>query len=226
VPDRRCAALTGGCRRRFSSHEGQHQNHAPLGHIVEEHPEVPAWHSWPQLEWAVCALRGKSEITMTTITTSIFDPSLDIVVNPVNTVGVMGKGLALEFKERYSDMYRSYRKKCLSGALKIGQIHIWEVDPHECRDPGPRVIINLPTKVHWRNPSFWAQIEPGVRRMIECLKAIPYPRELDCRPKIGIPRLGSGLGGLPWSEIKLKLEVMLATLEPDYEVVFVEPKIV
>lgn len=162
---------------------------------------------------------------MTTTHYSIFEAYIDIAVNPVNTVGVMGKGLALEFKERYPDMYASYRRKCLARELTIGRVHIWEVGEDSPPDE-PRVIINLPTKVHWRNPSFWTQIEPGVRRMIECLKAIPYPKELDCRPKIGIPRLGSGLGGLPWSEIKPQLEVMLATLEPDYEVVFVEPKYV
>lgn len=169
---------------------------------------------------------------MTTITTSIFESNLDIVVNPVNTVGVMGKGLAAEFKDRYPDMYKLYRQKCLSGTFIIGSVFLWDVEEdllasispyvgiHE-----PRVIVNLPTKAHWRNPSFWTQIEPGAREMVRALKYVDYPRFLGCRPKVGVPRLGSGLGGLPWSEVKPKLEAILAQLEPAYEIFFVEPKL-
>ena len=166
---------------------------------------------------------------MTTVTTSIFDSGIHIAVNPVNTVGVMGKGLAAEFRKWYPDMYRSYRQKCLAGDLTIGKVHIWDFPENEdqWRDEKPwdiNVVINLPTKAHWRNPSFWTQIEPGVHRMVHCLKAVDYHKLFRFRPRIGVPRLGSGLGGLSWTEIKPLLVPILAPLEPAYEVVFVEPQ--
>lgn len=168
---------------------------------------------------------------MTTVTTSIFDSGIHIAINPVNTVGVMGKGLAAEFKRKWPDMYRSYREKCLAGDLTIGKVHIWDVpeDDGQWASANPRhisVIINLPTKAHWRSPSFWAQIEPAARFMVRCLGKVDYPGLFKLRPRIGIPRLGSGLGGLSWTEIKPMLVPILAPLEPAYEVVFVEPKIV
>ena len=171
---------------------------------------------------------------MTTITTSIFDSGIHIAVNPVNTVGAMGAGLALEFKQRYPEMYQAYRVACRDGRLPIGGCHIWDI-PETDIDWAKRnrddigVIINLPTKAHWKSPSFWTQIEPGVHRMVYCLKAVDYPKLFGFRPRIGIPRLGSGLGGLSWTEIKPLLVPILDPLEPAYEVVFtefLEPKIV
>ena len=157
---------------------------------------------------------------MTTITTSIFESGIHIAVNPVNTVGVMGAGLALEFKQRYPKMYQAYRAACQSGRLVIGKVHIWDIPETgaEWSMVKPRsiaVIINLPTKAHWRSPSFWTQIEPAARFMVKALQHIKYPALFGFRPRVGIPRLGSGLGGLSWTEIKPLLEPILAPLEPE-----------
>ena len=165
---------------------------------------------------------------MTTITRSIFDSGIHIAVNPVNTVGVMGKGLALEFKQRYPEMYQAYRRACVEGRLVIGKVHIWDIPETGAEwssvKPGDiSVVINLPTKANWRSPSFWTQIEPAARFMVKALQYIKYPVLFGFRPRIGIPRLGSGLGGLSWTDIKPLLEPILAPLEPAYEVVFVEP---
>ena len=119
----------------------------------------------------------------------IFAAEALALVNPVNTQGVMGKGLALAFKNRFPDNFRAYREAC-----RVGQVRIGEVFPHHRSTP-PAVIFNFPTKAHWRQPSRLEYIEMG---MVDLVRQI---QTLGVR-SIALPRLGCGLGGLDWHDVR------------------------
>lgn len=131
------------------------------------------------------------------ISGDIFTQSFDILVNPVNCVGVMGSGLALEFKRRYPKMFDSYKYECLTGKLKPGKLHIWKTS--QCQ------IINLPTKNHWRDPSTYAYIENGLKVLQEYLTQQGYVT-------VAIPALGCGLGGLEWPKVYDLIILYLANM--------------
>ena len=119
----------------------------------------------------------------------IFDGTADILVNPVNTQGKMGAGLAKQFRTRYPEIDAPYRHDCRSGDLVIGTIGAYPT--HD-----GKTVICLPTKIHWQNPSRLSYIQSG-------LTALARWTELqDCRDRtIAIPPLGCGLGGLDWAEV-------------------------
>lgn len=128
----------------------------------------------------------------------IFSSRADVLVNPVNTVGVMGKGLAFEFKKRYKENYDQYRKYCKEGKFEIGQgnkgLFIWE----GYKDKSSKekiIIINFPTKKHWRSKSNIGDIDNGLRQLEKEIKKRGIK-------KIAIPALGVGYGGKDWNEIK------------------------
>lgn len=131
---------------------------------------------------------------------SIFEENVSAIVNPVNCVGVMGKGLALEFKRRYRDNYLFYRENYDSGNLKIGTCLVFEI-PNATSNL--KYIINFPTKKHWRDNSKLDYIISG---LID-LKAIIKNLQLS---SIAIPSLGCGLGGLDWEEVS---KVIISNLE-------------
>ncbi len=112
---------------------------------------------------------------------------VEAVVNAVNTQGVMGKGLALQFRERYPDNYQAYRQACQAGAVRPGRMLICTRDPSE----RPRYIINFPTKRHWRNPSRMEDIESGLAALVAEVRCLGIR-------SVAVPALGCGLGGLPW----------------------------
>ena len=114
----------------------------------------------------------------------------DALVNTVNTVGVMGKGIALQFKRAYPDMFRDYERAAKSGGLEIGRMHVWRTGALAA----PRYIINFPTKRHWRAPSRMADIEAGLADLVRVV------RDLDIS-SIALPPLGCGNGGLNWSDV-------------------------
>ena len=132
------------------------------------------------------------------------------LVNTVNTVGVMGKGIALQFKKRYPANYLLYKKACDNKELVIGQLLI--VD--EIDQQGERVIINFPTKKHWRQKSEYSYIKEG----LETLKAELLARKIT---SIAIPPLGCGHGGLDWTRVRQMIEEALGGL--DLRVVVYEP---
>lgn len=142
---------------------------------------------------------------------NLLDANVEAVVNTVNTVGVMGKGIALMFKERFPDNFKAYASACKRGEVELGRMFV-------TRSPeltGPRWIINFPTKGHWRFPSRIDWIEAGLadlRRVIT---------EKSIR-SIAIPPLGSGNGGLVWGEVRPRIELALADLN-DVEVLVYEP---
>jgi len=120
---------------------------------------------------------------------NIFKEKVEAIVNPVNTVGVMGKGLALQFKKRYPEMFKEYRELCnQEHEFYIGCIHSYYVPNEE------RYTINFPTKKHWRDPSKLEYIEIG----LDTLHSVIVENDIK---SIAMPLLGCGLGGLNPNEV-------------------------
>jgi O-acetyl-ADP-ribose deacetylase (regulator of RNase III) len=137
---------------------------------------------------------------------NIFDSSADILVNPVNCRGVMGGGLALEFKHRYPDMYHKYESKCRTGLLKIGQPWLW------ANIYGGHDVLCFPTKDHWKDPSKLEYIESGMGRIWFYFP--PHP----LRGSIAFPKLGCGLGGLDWEIVRPLMEKWVSYFLPGVRV--------
>jgi O-acetyl-ADP-ribose deacetylase (regulator of RNase III) len=131
----------------------------------------------------------------------MFSEELNIRVNTVNCVGVMGKGIALEFKNRYPGMFSDYLKSCKNKELYPGKLHIWS-------DIVDGTIINFPTKDHWRGKSQYEYIDKGLDALHDYLKN-------KGKISIGIPALGCGLGGLNWSIVEKKIFSKLNDLDAD-----------
>lgn len=142
---------------------------------------------------------------------NIFDSSADALVNTVNTVGVMGKGIALQFKKAYPNNFKMYADACKTGEIKIGKLFVFK-DVNI--DTGEKIIINFPTKKHWRKPSEYSYVEEGLDHLVEVIN------ELDIK-SIAIPPLGAGNGGLQWGRVKEIIENKLKGLNLD--IVVYEP---
>lgn len=142
---------------------------------------------------------------------NLLDADTDAVVNTVNTVGVMGKGIALMFKEAFPDNFKAYAAACKRDEIQVG--HMFVTERHELL--GPRWIINFPTKKHWRHPSKLEWITEG----LEDLKKVIVERGIR---SIALPPLGSGNGGLDWSVVRSKIEDALEPLQ-GVEIIVFEP---
>lgn len=116
----------------------------------------------------------------------LLNSSCQCLVNPVNTVGIAGKGLALQFKKQYPSMFAMYRKNCFQGSLQIGNIMFYKQHKGDTR-----VICLFPTKAHWRNPSKLTHIELGLKVFVKYYKAWKIE-------SAAFPKLGCGCGGLDW----------------------------
>lgn len=136
----------------------------------------------------------------------------DALVNTVNTQGVMGKGIALQFKRAYPEMFKAYAAACRRGEVEPGRLHVWASDALN----GPKWIINFPTKRHWRQPSRMADISAGLDALVTVI------RDQGIR-SIAIPPLGCGNGGLAWSEVLPLIEERLASVAPDVDIRVFEP---
>lgn len=134
----------------------------------------------------------------------------EAVVNTVNCVGVMGRGIALQFRNSYPENFKAYEIACKQGLVQPGRMFVTETGEFS-----PRYIINFPTKRHWRGKSRMDDIESGLAALVALL------REKNIR-SIAIPPLGSGLGGLDWNEVKPRIEAALAGLA-DVSVAIYEP---
>ena len=132
---------------------------------------------------------------------NLFDAKVAALVNTVNTVGVMGKGLALEFKQRYPYNYRAYRLACDAKAVKVGKMFTVAMP-----DGMPKYIINFPTKTHWRKPSQLSYIDEGLRDLAKTVRN-------NSIESVALPALGCGLGGLRWAEVRSSIERELSELE-------------
>ena len=150
---------------------------------------------------------------ITVVQGDIFAAGTDAVVNAVNTVGVMGKGLALQFKHAYPEMFVEYQSWCRAGELRVGKMHVWE---RSVEFGGPRLIINFPTKRHWRDPSRVEDIQAGLDELAVVVG------EWEVR-SIAIPALGCGLGGLEWSEVELLIVAAMEPLTDDLDIFVYRP---
>lgn len=126
----------------------------------------------------------------------------EALVNTVNTVGVMGKGIALQFKEAFPHNFKVYQKACKKNTLKIGELLVVEDKTFH----GKRVIINFPTKQHWRQKSKIEYIEAGLQALVQVIKEHHIK-------SIAVPPLGCGYGGLKWVDVKLLIERYLGDLD-------------
>lgn len=141
----------------------------------------------------------------------ILKSDAEALVNTVNCVGVMGRGVALQFKNTFPKNFRAYEVACKRGEVQPGRLFVFdtgELTP-------PRYIINFPTKRHWRGKSRIEDIEAGLETLVEEIRA----RNIR---SIAIPPLGSGLGGLDWSRVRPLIEGALADV-PEVDVVVFEP---
>lgn len=134
----------------------------------------------------------------------------EAVVNTVNTVGIMGKGIALAFKEAFPENFRLYEAACKANQVEVGRMFVVENT-----GLGPRWIVNFPTKKHWRHPSKLEWIREG---LVDLRRVIA---ERDIR-SIAIPPLGCGQGGLQWTDVRLLIQKSLGDM-PDVDVIAYEP---
>lgn len=138
---------------------------------------------------------------ITYVRTNIFESRADVLVNTVNTVGVMGKGLAKEFKRIYPDMFEVYQNFCEDGTLTVGKLQVYKTSN--------KWILNFPTKANWRSPSKLEYIEQGLQKFVEHYARLGIK-------SIAFPMLGCGNGGLLWEdEVKPLMEKYLKPLSID-----------
>ena len=145
---------------------------------------------------------------------NIFDIDVDAIVCPVNCVGVMGAGLALEFKKRFPGYYKDYKRSC--NATKDLRLHIGYILPHnKIVTKTNFMILSFPTKKHWRDNSKIEYVAEGLLSLINVIKA----NEIK---SIAIPALGCGFGGLKWNDVKQLITNNLSDL--NIEIYVYEPK--
>lgn len=142
---------------------------------------------------------------------NLLTEDVDALVNTVNTYGVMGKGIALMFKEAFPDNFKAYEKACKREEVRIGEMFVFERQ----RLGGPKWIINFPTKKHWRHPSKIEWIECGLLDLVRVVN------EFGIR-SIALPPLGAGNGGLDWDHVRPFIEEALGNLR-DVKVIQYEP---
>lgn len=133
-------------------------------------------------------------------TGNVLEADAEALVNTVNCVGVMGRGVALQFKEAFPANFRAYASACRAHEVQPGRMFVFETGTLT----NPRYIINFPTKRHWRGRSRIEDIDAG---LVDLVRVV---RDLEIK-SIALPPLGSGLGGLDWRVVK---ERIVAALEP------------
>lgn len=143
---------------------------------------------------------------------NLLEAPAEALVNTVNTVGIMGLGIARQFKRAYPAMFRDYKRSCKAGEVKLGKVQVFDLGGLA---GGPRWIINFPTKRHWRSDSRMEDIEAGLKDLVATI------RKLRIR-KIAIPPLGCGNGGLDWNEVRPRIEAALAEV-PEVEALVYAP---
>ena len=127
-------------------------------------------------------------------TGNLFDSQAEAYVNAVNCKGVMGKGIALQFKRTYPDMFREYKARCERGEVRLGELTTFQAES--------KLVVNFPTKDHWRSKSTLEPIRTGLAALRELI-------EQEAIPSIALPALGCGLGGLEWRTVKVEIEKAL-----------------
>ncbi|PXX78305.1 type II toxin-antitoxin system antitoxin DNA ADP-ribosyl glycohydrolase DarG [Rivihabitans pingtungensis] len=141
---------------------------------------------------------------------NLLEARAEALVNTVNTVGVMGKGIALMFKERFAENFRRYAAACKAREVQTGKMFVTPV--HEL--DGPRWIVNFPTKQHWRSPSRLEWVQEG----LQDLRRFLLEQHIQ---SVAIPPLGAGNGGLEWAKVREQITQTLGDL--DIEILVFEP---
>ncbi|MFQ3598640.1 MAG: macro domain-containing protein [Chloroherpetonaceae bacterium] len=144
-------------------------------------------------------------------TGNISESQAEALVNTVNTAGVMGKGVALQFKKSFPENFKAYQKACKEGRVEIGKMFVYE---GVSLLHGKKLIINFPTKTDWRKPSEYEYIERGLKDLVRVVNEYRLK-------SIAIPPLGAGNGGLDWSIVREMITRYLH--EVDCEVYLYEP---
>ena len=142
-------------------------------------------------------------------TGDILTEDADALVNTVNCVGVMGRGIALQFKNAFPDNFKAYAKACKGHEVQPGRMFVFETG----QLTNPRYIINFPTKRHWRGKSRIEDIDAGLK----ALQAVIREKKIR---SIALPPLGSGLGGLNWKGVRPRIEATLGGFKDVHIVVF------
>ena len=145
-------------------------------------------------------------------TGDILAEDVEALVNTVNCVGVMGRGIALQFKKAFPENFRDYAAACRRGEVQPGRMFVFETGALA----NPRYIVNFPTKRHWRGNSRIEDIDVGLKDLATVI------RERDIR-SIAVPPLGAGLGGLEWSDVRPRIEQAMRGFN-DLDVVVFEPR--
>jgi O-acetyl-ADP-ribose deacetylase (regulator of RNase III) len=141
----------------------------------------------------------------------ILKADAEVLVNTVNCVGIMGRGVALQFKKAFPENFKAYEVACKANQVQPGKMFVYDLN----RLYNPRFIINFPTKRHWKNKSRIEDIQAGLTDLITVIQQ----RQIHA---IAIPPLGCGLGGLNWEDVKpLIIEVFQAV--PEVNVLLFEP---
>ncbi|MDY6906029.1 MAG: macro domain-containing protein [Thermodesulfobacteriota bacterium] len=143
---------------------------------------------------------------------NLLKDSAEAIVNTVNCVGVMGKGIALQFKQAFPDNFKAYARACKNGDVKPGKMFVFSLDAML----NPKYIINFPTKNHWREKSKIGNIEAGLSDLANVIRHHNIK-------SIAIPPLGCGYGGLRWDEVRGLIETTFKDM-PDVDVRLYAPK--
>ncbi len=135
-------------------------------------------------------------------TGDILRDDAEAVVNTVNCVGVMGRGIALQFKNQFPENFKAYVRACKDEVVQPGRMFIYETGEFA----GPKFIVNFPTKRHWRGKSRMEDIDSGLVALAEDIVRLKIR-------SIAIPPLGSGLGGLNWADVRQRIETVFANFK-------------
>jgi O-acetyl-ADP-ribose deacetylase (regulator of RNase III) len=144
-------------------------------------------------------------------TGDILQTDAEALVNTVNCVGIMGRGIALQFKNAFPANFKAYQAACAREEVQPGRMFVFETG----YVANPRYIINFPTKRHWRGKSRMADIEAGLTALVDEI------RRRGIR-SVALPPLGSGLGGLEWRDVRTRIEAASSAL-PEVHIIVFEP---
>jgi O-acetyl-ADP-ribose deacetylase (regulator of RNase III) len=142
---------------------------------------------------------------------NLLEADAEALVNTVNCVGFMGKGIALQFRQAFPENFEAYRRICDKGELQPGRMFVFETRSMV----GPRFIINFPTKRHWKGKSRIEDIDAGLDALIEEVVRLGIK-------SIAVPPLGCGLGGLDWNKVRPRIELAFKAV-PDVRVLLFPP---
>lgn len=143
---------------------------------------------------------------------NLFDADVEALVNAVNTVGVMGKGIALQFSRQFPEILPIYESACQDGTLVVGQVQTIRLTLRAGMT-GPTYVVNFPTKKHWKGDSKIEYVETGLQSLREAI-------EKHGMTSIAVPPLGCGLGGLEWADVRQRIIEALGDIKNVHVVVF------